>query len=128
MAWYLAAMAQTVRVAYVEDDPEMAQFVKFGLEVAQAFDVAIYPDGATALAKLTAPPDVLLLDIGLPDLDGVELCGRLRARYPRLPILVLTAYPAERERALAAGASDFLAKPVTIRELRSRLRLLAGVV
>lgn len=118
-------MSRRTRVVYVEDDAETGRFVKFGLEVARAFDVAVYPDAAAALAALASAPDVVILDIGLPDLDGVELCRRLRALFPTLPILVLTAYPSERERAMAAGASDFLAKPVSIADLRSRLRLLA---
>lgn len=118
-------MSGPARVAYVEDDAEMGRFVKFGLEVAQTFDVALYQNGTTALAGLTAAPDVLILDIGLPDLDGVDLCRHLRTRFPDVPILVLTAYVTDRERAMAAGASDFLPKPVTIRDLRSRVRVLA---
>jgi DNA-binding response OmpR family regulator len=120
-------MAGTPRIAYVEDDAEMGRFVKFGLEVAQTFAVTVYPDATTALAGLTTPPEVLIVDVGLPDLDGIEVCRRLRERFPKLPILILTAFPTERERALAAGASDFLPKPVVIRELRSRLRNLARV-
>jgi DNA-binding response OmpR family regulator len=112
-------------IAYVEDDLEMGRFVKFGLEIAQTFDVTLYQDATTALEGLTAAPEVLIVDVGLPDLDGLELCRHLRARFPNLPILVLTAYVAERERAMAAGASDFLPKPIVMRELRSRVRLLA---
>lgn len=118
-------MAAAARIAYVEDDAEIARVVKFGLEVAQTFDVTLYQDARTALAGLAEPPAVLIVDVGLPDLDGIELCKRIRARFPDLPILVLTAYATERDRAMAAGASDFLAKPVGIRELRTRLRHLA---
>lgn len=118
-------MTGPARITYVEDDAEMGRFVKFGLGVAQTFEVTLYFDGTTALAGLTAPPDVLILDIALPDIDGLELCRQFRERFPDLPILVLTAYATDRERALAAGASDFMAKPVTIRDLRSRLHALA---
>lgn len=118
-------MGSAARIAYVEDDAEIARVVKFGLEVAQTFDVTLYQDARTALQEINEPPAVLIVDVGLPDLDGIELCRRIRARFPELPILVLTAYATERDRAMAAGASDFLAKPVGIRELRTRLRLLA---
>jgi DNA-binding response OmpR family regulator len=118
-------MSGAPRVAYVEDDLEMGRFVKFGLEVARTYDVTVYRDATTALSGLTSAPAILIVDIGLPDLDGIELCRRLRQRFPALPILALTAYASERERALAAGASDFLAKPVVIRDLRTRLRVLA---
>jgi DNA-binding response OmpR family regulator len=118
-------MVGPARIAYIEDDAEMRAFVKFGLEMAQTFDVTVYGDATAALAGITSPPEVAIVDVGLPDLDGIELCRRLRARFPDLPILVLTAYVAERERALAAGASDFLPKPVVIRDLRSRVRTLA---
>lgn len=118
-------MSQAARIAYVEDDIEIARVVKFGLEVAQTFEVTLYQDAQTALDALSDPPAVLIVDVGLPDLDGIELCRRIRARFPDLPILVLTAYATERERAMEAGASDFLAKPVGIRDLRTRLRHLA---
>lgn len=118
-------MGSATRIAYVEDDAEIARVVKFGLEVAQTFEVTLYQDAESALRGLDEPPAVLVVDVGLPDLDGIELCRRVRARFPDLPILVLTAYATERERAMEAGASDFLVKPVGIRDLRARLRLLA---
>jgi two-component system copper resistance phosphate regulon response regulator CusR len=116
-----------MRILVVEDDPEVSEFLLRVLrEAAWAADAA--PDGERALAALAAREyDLAILDVGLPDIDGFEVCRRARARGDRTPVLVLTARNAvnDRVRGLDAGADDYLAKPFAVNELLARLRALA---
>jgi two-component system copper resistance phosphate regulon response regulator CusR len=116
-----------MRVLVVEDDPEVRDFLLRVLrEAAWAADAAV--DGARALAALAEHEyDLAILDVGLPDIDGFEVCRRARARGDRTPVLVLTARNAvnDRVRGLDAGADDYLAKPFAVSELLARLRALA---
>lgn len=116
-----------MRILVVEDDPEVQEFLLRVLrEAAWAADAA--PDGARALQALAVNEyDLAVLDVGLPDIDGFEVCRRLRARGDRTPVLVLTARNAvnDRVRGLDAGADDYLAKPFAVNELLARLRALA---
>src|SRR6201999_4573383 len=77
-------------------------------------------------AAASATPDALVLDLGLPDMDGLEVCRRLRASGNRVPVLVLTARDAVSDRidGLDAGADDYLVKPFDLGELKARLRAL----
>src|SRR5918998_200258 len=80
-----------------------------------------------ALAEIAArPPDAVVLDIGLPDVDGLEVCRRLRAAGERVPVLMLTARDAVEDRidGLDVGADDYLVKPFDVGELQARLRAL----
>jgi two-component system response regulator MprA len=93
----------------------------------EGFEVAAACDGAEAMASLRAArPDLLLLDLLLPDADGVELCGRLRAEGDPLPILMLTARDtvSDRVAGFEAGADDYLVKPFSTAELVARVRAL----
>ncbi len=109
----------------VEADSPTRMLLVRQLEAAR-YTVVACNDGLEALEALRAiTSGIVLADWLMPNMDGVELCRHLRARFPDLPILILTAYVTERERVMAAGASDFLPKPVTIRDLRSRVRVLA---
>ena len=86
------------------------------------------PRGDVALDHLAITEyDIAVVDVGLPDIDGMEVCRRLRARGGRTPILMLTAHGgiADRVRGLDAGADDYLAKPFAIEELLARLRALS---
>jgi two-component system response regulator MprA len=93
----------------------------------EGFEVAAACDGAEAMASLRASrPDLLLLDLLLPDADGVDLCGRLRAEGDPLPILMLTARDtvSDRVAGFEAGADDYLVKPFSTAELIARVRAL----
>jgi len=116
-----------VHLLVVEDDPEVSEFILRVLrEAAWAADPA--RDAKQALDALAVGEyDLVILDVGLPDLDGFEVCRRMRSRGDRTPVLVLTARNAvnDRVRGLDAGADDYLAKPFAVSELLARLRALA---
>ncbi len=116
-----------MRLLVVEDDPEVQAFLLRVLrEAAWAADAV--PSGQRALDALASTEyDLAIIDVGLPDFDGFEVCRRLRARGDRTPLLVLTARNAvnDRVRGLDAGADDYLAKPFAVNELLARLRALA---
>jgi DNA-binding response OmpR family regulator len=111
----------------VEDEPAIADFLVRGLgEAGYAVDLA--PDGAAALDLAAAGAfDVVVLDILLPRLDGLEVCRRMRARGDRTPVLMLTARDAveDRVRGLDTGADDYLVKPFAFGELLARIRALS---
>jgi two-component system response regulator MprA len=91
------------------------------------YEVELAADGASALsAAAVRGPDAVVLDVMLPALDGLEVCRRLRASGDRVPVLMVTARDAVRDRVagLDAGADDYLVKPFSIEELRARVRAL----
>ena len=111
------------RVLVVEDDPQLVRALVINLQ-ARHYGVDAAPDGATALRLAAArQPDAVLLDLGLPDMDGVDIIKGLRG-WSRVPILVLSARQASDEKvaALDAGADDYITKPFSIDELLARLR------
>ncbi|WP_329438901.1 response regulator [Streptomyces canus] len=111
------------RVLVVEDDPQLVRALVINLQ-ARRYGVEAAPDGATALRLAAArQPDVVLLDLGLPDMDGVDVIKGLRG-WTRVPILVLSARQASDEKvaALDAGADDYVTKPFSMDELLARLR------
>ncbi|WP_328544114.1 response regulator transcription factor [Streptomyces europaeiscabiei] len=111
------------RVLVVEDDPQLVRALVINLQARQ-YGVDPAPDGATALRLAAArQPDVVLLDLGLPDMDGVDVIKALRG-WTRVPILVLSARRASDEKvaALDAGADDYVTKPFSMDELLARLR------
>src|SRR5690606_4394357 len=111
------------RVLVVEDDPQLVRALVLNLR-ARHYGVDAAPDGATALRLAAArQPDVVLLDLGLPDMDGVDIVKGLRG-WSRVPILVLSARQASDEKvaALDAGADDYITKPFSMNELLARLR------
>ena len=116
-----------MRVLVVEDDEEILDFLlRVVRSAAWAADgVATGKAGLDAFERKTY--DLAILDVGLPDLDGFEVCRRLRARGDKTPVLILTARNAinDRVRGLDAGADDYLAKPFAVSELLARLRALA---
>jgi len=109
-----------VRLLVVEDDPTISVPLREGLE-REGFEVEVAPTGAAALAA--APADLVLLDLGLPDVDGPVVCRRLRERGA-VPIIVVTARGDEIDRVmlLELGADDYVVKPFGFRELVARIR------
>jgi two-component system response regulator MprA len=113
-----------VNVLLVEDDPAVRSAVERALRHA-GHEPALATDGIRALEQATAVPyDAVVLDLGLPGLDGLEVCRRLRATGNQVPVLMLTARAAVAERVsgLDAGADDYLVKPFALDELLARLR------
>lgn len=116
-----------MRILVVEDDPGLADLLQRVLgEATWAVDLAA--TGAEALESLAVNDyDLAVLDVGLPDIDGFEVCRRWRRRGGRTPVLMLTARSAlsDRVTGLDAGADDYLPKPFAMEELLARLRALA---
>ena len=118
----------TTRILIVEDDPDIGQLVARYLDKA-GFTSELVATGREALEAITArPPDLLVLDLMLPQIDGLEVCRMVRASKPTsaLPIIMLTARAEESERivGLELGADDYLAKPFSPGELVARVRAL----
>ena len=116
-----------MRVLVVEDEPRMARLIRQGLEE-DAYAVDLIDNGADVLDWVqSAEYDLLLLDILLPGLDGLEVCRRLRAEGYTMPILMLTALGTlpDKVSGLDSGADDYLVKPFAIEELTARMRALA---
>jgi two-component system response regulator MprA len=115
-----------MRILVVDDDPAVSASLDRALRL-EGYTVDTVADGGTALRTLSiAPPDAVVLDLGLPDLDGLEVCRRLRATGDDTPVLILTARDAvdDRVQGLDAGADDYLVKPFALAELLARLRAL----
>jgi two-component system, OmpR family, response regulator MprA len=110
----------------VDDEPPMRTALKRALEL-DGFEVALATDGCEGLYRADAlSPDLIVLDLLMPGVDGIEVCRRLRARGDRTPVLVLTARDgvADRVEGLEAGADDYMVKPFALEELLARVRAL----
>ncbi len=118
-------MAMNERILIVEDEPALADAVAYALK-REGFRPFVAYDGQTGLQMaLTEKPDLVILDLMLPKLDGWEICRTLRARS-NVPILILTARGEEHEKVLGLelGADDYVVKPFSMRELIARVRAL----
>ncbi|MGW5647709.1 response regulator transcription factor [Saccharopolyspora sp. NPDC003752] len=114
------------RLLVVDDDPRLAELLETTLSLA-GYEVAVVDSGAEALhACATIRPDLLVLDVMLPDMDGFAVCQRLIEDRARLPVLFLTARHAVEDRVtgLAMGADDYLTKPFSVLELLARVHVL----
>jgi two-component system response regulator MprA len=119
-------MTDGATVLVVDDDPELRAALARALRL-DGYDVAAVSNGLKALEAVPeVKPDVLVLDLMMPYVGGLEVCRRLRAKGDRTPILVLTARDevGDRVAGLDAGADDYLVKPFALEELRARLRAL----
>ena len=115
-------MAAMAKILIADDDPHIRQLLAFALEKA-GFETAQAEDGEAALAQAQAsPPDLLVLDINMPKLSGLEVCRRLRASGD-LPILILSSRDEEIDRVLGIelGADDYVVKPFSPREVTARV-------
>jgi DNA-binding response OmpR family regulator len=115
-----------MKLLVVDDDRALREVLRRALQLG-GYEIALAEGGADALAQTAAAqPDAIVLDIGLPDLDGLEVCRLLRAEGNRVPVLMLTARDAVADRieGLDAGADDYLVKPFERQELLARLRAL----
>jgi DNA-binding response OmpR family regulator len=113
------------RLLVVEDDADLRSLLNRGL-AEEGFEVSAVRDGASALASAAQGPDLMVIDIGLPDADGRDVCQALRARGVSAPVVFLTARDAMPDRlsAFSAGGDDYLTKPFDFLELVARIRAL----
>src|SRR5262245_44381581 len=115
------------RVLIVEDEHDIAGLIKHTLERGGEAEAEVVSSGDAALKAVTErPPDLIILDLNLPVISGVEVCRILRSRpdVPRMPIIMLTARTSEDDRVsgLDQGADDYVTKPFSLRELSARVR------
>lgn len=118
-------MSFQARVLIVEDETELARMLRLNLQ-RQGYVVDEVKTGEAALSALTSwHPDVIVLDLGLPDIDGMEIIERVRGQGASIRIVVLSARGQHRDKiaALDAGADDYLTKPFNMGELVARLRV-----
>ncbi len=114
------------QILIVDDEPDLVRVLEYSLQQA-GFETATAPDGESALAKIRQRvPDLIVLDLMLPDLPGTEVCRQLRAapRTQAVPVIMLTARGDEVDRVVGfeLGADDFVTKPFSVRELLLRIR------
>jgi two-component system, OmpR family, response regulator MprA len=115
-----------VRILVVDDDRAVREALRRALSLA-GYEVQLAENGETAIEQaVQAVPDAIVLDVGLPGIDGLEVCRRMRRLGNRVPILILTARDAVRDRidGLDVGADDYMVKPFDVGELQARLRAL----
>ncbi|MDQ2849386.1 response regulator transcription factor [Dermatophilaceae bacterium Sec6.4] len=113
------------KVLLAEDDSTISEPLTRALR-REGYDVSVRADGVAALAAASESPDLVILDLGLPRMDGLEVCRRIRAEGNTVPVLILTARADEVDMVvgLDAGADDYVAKPFRLAELMARARAL----
>jgi two-component system, OmpR family, response regulator MprA len=115
-----------VRVLVVDDEPQLRRALERALKL-EGYEVSLAADGAEGLAAMSSSPyDAVVLDVLMPNRDGLSVCRELRERGDRTPVLMLTARDAVQDRVdgLDAGADDYVVKPFALEELLARLRAL----
>jgi len=115
--------AAPLRVLVVDDEPPIRKLLRMGLGT-QGYEILEASNGKTALALAAADPDLIILDLGLPDIQGLELLRMLRSQNERVPIVVLSSRgdEAAKVQALDLGADDYVTKPFGMDELLARMR------
>ena len=112
------------RVLVVDDEQNIVDILRFNLEK-EGFEVITAADGLEGLAKArSCDPDLILLDVMMPEMDGFQVCEKLRSEDKLTPIIMLTAREEEADRVmgLELGADDYVSKPFSVRELMARVR------
>ena len=115
--------AAPLKVLIVDDEPPIRKLLRMGLST-QGYEILDAPNGRTALELLAQKPDLVILDLGLPDMQGLELLTLIRARLEGVPIVVLSSRGDEAGKvdALDRGADDYVTKPFGMDELLARMR------
>jgi two-component system KDP operon response regulator KdpE len=115
--------AAPLKILVVDDEPPIRKLLRMGLS-SQGYQVLEAPNGRTALELLAKKPDIVILDLGLPDIEGLDLLRRMRHRQENLPIVVLSSRGDEAGKvaALDLGAYDYVTKPFGMGELFARMR------
>ncbi len=115
--------ATGLKILIVDDEPPIRKLLRMGL-TSQGYDVLEASNGKIALDMLAAKPNLVILDLGLPDIDGLELLRRIRLREDNLPVVVLSSRGDEagKVEALDLGADDYITKPFGMEELFARMR------
>ena len=115
--------AAPLKVLVIDDEPPIRKLLRMGLTT-QGYEVDEAPNGKSALALLEEQPDLVILDLGLPDIQGHELLRTIRARNEKVPIVVLSSRGDEagKVQALDFGADDYVTKPFGMEELLARMR------
>ena len=115
--------AAPIKVLVIDDEPPIRKLLRMGLST-QGYDILEASNGKNALAMLNEHPDLVILDLGLPDMDGHELLANIRMRAEAVPIVVLSSRGDEagKVQALDLGADDYITKPFGMEELLARMR------
>ncbi len=114
------------QILLVEDDHDIAALLRLNLED-EGYAITHEPDGGKALQRLEKQPwDAVILDLMLPNVDGLEICRRIRQMTRYLPVIIISARSSETDRitGLETGADDYLAKPFSVQELIARIKAL----
>jgi two-component system KDP operon response regulator KdpE len=115
--------AARLKILVIDDEPPIRKLLRMGLNT-QGYDVLEAPNGKTGLELLTEKPDLIILDLGLPDIQGLDLLRTIRGRHEGVPIVVLSSRGDEagKVEALDLGADDYVTKPFGMDELLARMR------
>ncbi len=115
--------AAPLKILVIDDEPPIRKLLRMGLST-QGYEISEAPNGEKSLELLAQKPDLIILDLGLPDMQGLELLRMIRARNERVPIVVLSSRGDEagKVQALDLGADDYVTKPFGMDELLARMR------
>ena len=115
--------AAPLKILVIDDEPPIRKLLRMGLST-QGYEISEAPNGEKSLELLAQKPDLIILDLGLPDMQGLELLRMIRARNKRVPIVVLSSRGDEagKVQALDLGADDYVTKPFGMDELLARMR------
>jgi two-component system KDP operon response regulator KdpE len=115
--------ARPLKILVIDDEPPIRKLLRMGLTT-QGYEISEAPDGKKSLELLAQKPDLVILDLGLPDMEGLELLRMIRARNESVPIVVLSSRGDEagKVQALDLGADDYVTKPFGMDELLARMR------